>query len=158
MSETYIVKSNKHYWDKFFKVRFFFTCSISLIPAVLLFTNIFLYAKVAVSFICLIPIIGAYFFTYVPYKKLDELFKFDQEKIKVKVFKEAVMVGDQRGNFYQVQLLQGNIELKHPCEYIHLDLPLNTEIDCHIFQSAGKLNFLLVNEDESLFAIVRRVS
>jgi len=149
------IKDKKHYFNKFFLRKIYFSALFSLIPATLLFTDIFFYAKIAVVFISLIPLTIAYFQIYKPYKKFIHTLSFPSKKVLINIHHELVSIDNQNMKIYQIQFCDDPQSLKHPCEFTHDQISNKSQVECFLFDD-GKTNYIsLLNFDESFMALVR---
>lgn len=149
------IKNNSHYWNKFFRTKMLVSVFLALIPSVLLFTNIFLYAKIAVFIICLIPFFIAYLLIYSPYKKFINTLSFPSKRTKVNLFKDTVLLNGNRIKMYQLQFCDDPSLNKLPCEFVHITTDDTNNVDCFLLDDGKAKHVSVINDQESIMAIVR---
>lgn len=149
------IKEASHYFNKFFKNKILFSVLISLIPLTLVFTNIFLFAKIAVVFISFIPLTISYFQIYKPYKKFIYTLTFPPKKVKINILHELISIDNQNMKIYQIQFCDDPNSIKYPCEFTHDQISNKSQVECILFDD-GKTNYIsLLDFDESFMALVR---
>jgi len=150
------IKSSEYYWNKFFKERIIKAILIALIPLSLIFTDIFMYAKISLVILIIIPLFFILRMIYSPYKIFVNSLSIPPKIIKVNIFKKIVpFEGKNSEPYYEVQFCDDPNLTIYKCEFDYIRNMNLIEIECYLFDDGKSNSVTLINENETIFVIVR---
>lgn len=151
-----IIRDPKHYWVKHFRAKIFFGILISLIPLTLVFTNIFLYAKILIVFISLFSFSIFYILHYKNYKSFCSTLSLPAKKIKINLFEEKVHLDNGVMKIHQIQFCDDATMEKIPCDYSLVQTSNMSNIDCIVFDDDHSKFMSIINADETILIVVKK--